>query len=245
MNSKHNIQAGDVWRLGKHKLACGDSTQLISYQKLLGNEKVSLTITDPPYNVAYKRFVNGDNQGNAFTNFLKIVCQHIVDHTSGAIYISMASSEMYALKKAFEDAGGHWSTFIIWAKNHFTISRADYHKQFEPILYGWSKNGNKYWCGDRTQSDLWAIKRVGSNKLHPTMKPVELMERMIENSCQSDDLVLDPFGGSGTTLISCENKGRQCRMIEIDPHYCQIIVDRWEHHTGKQAFKIGESEWQK
>ena len=231
---------GDSWQLGDHKLLCGNSVELISYQKLLGNEMADMTLTDPPYNVAYKRGrISGDDQGHQFEDFLKQACRHIVDHTRGSIYISMASSEMYTLKKAFEEAGGHWSTFIIWAKNHFSIGRSDYHRQFEPILYGWSKHGKHYWCGDRTQSDLWFHKKVQKCKLHPTMKPVDLLERAITNSSKPGDIVLDPFGGSGSTLMACENTGRKCRMIEVDPQYIQTIIDRWENHTQKKAVQIG------
>lgn len=235
-------KTGDLWQLGKHKLLCGDSTRLTSYQVLFGNTMADMTVTDPPYNVAYKRaYIEGDNQGAAFEAFLRVVCGYIVKHTRGGIYISMASSEMYSLKRAFEKAGGHWSTFIIWAKNHFSIGRSDYHRQFEPILYGWSKYGKRHWCGDRTQSDLWFHKKISRCKLHPTMKPIDLLERAIRNSSQPDDIVLDPFGGSGSTLIACEQTNRKCRMIEIEPQYVEVIINRWKQATGKEAIRVEQT----
>jgi DNA modification methylase len=139
------------------------------------------------------------------------------------------------LKREFEKAGGHWSTFIIWAKSHFALSRSDYQRQFEPILYGWKQGNSRHWCGDRAQSDLWQEQIVGSNKLHPTMKPVALLERMILNSSRPNDVVLDPFGGSGSTLIAAEKLNRRARLIELDPKYVDVIVKRWEKFTGKKA----------
>jgi DNA modification methylase len=207
---------------------------------LLGSELADLTITDPPYNVNYdqdgEKILN-DNLGGEFSGFLNKICSNILAHTSGAIYIFMAMSEIGNLKREFEKAGGHWSTFIIWAKNHFALSRSDYQKQYEPILYGWKEGNTRHWCGDRDQSDLWTEQIVGSNKLHPTMKPVALLERMILNSSKPHDIVLDPFGGSGSTLIACENLKRNARLIELDPKYVDVIVKRWENHTGQEAVK--------
>jgi DNA modification methylase len=229
---------GDLWSLGNHKVFCGDSTDPSSYKALLAGELANLTITDPPYNVNYdqdgEKILN-DNLGGEFSGFLNKICHNILAHTSGAIYIFMAISEIGNLKREFEKAGGHWSTFIIWAKNHFALSRSDYQKQYEPILYGWRKGFMRHWCGDRDQSDLWTEQIVGSNKLHPTMKPVALLERMILNSSKPHDIVLDPFGGSGSTLIACENLNRQARLIELDPKYVDVIVKRWENHAGQEA----------
>jgi DNA modification methylase len=147
----------------------------------------------------------------------------------------MSSSELDTLQAAFRAAGGKWSTFIIWAKNTFTMGRADYQRQYEPILYGWKDGAQHYWCGARDQGDVWHIKKPHKNDLHPTMKPVELMERAVRNSSKTRDIVLDPFGGSGTTLIACEKSGRRARLIELDPKYCDVIVSRWESFTGKDA----------
>ena len=142
---------------------------------------------------------------------------------------------LYLLQAAFREAGGKWSTFIIWAKNTFTMGRSDYQRQYEPILYGWPEGGKHHWCGDRDQSDVWQIKKPHKNDLHPTMKPVELVERAIRNSSKPGDVVLDPFGGSGTTLIAAEKSGRTARLMELDPKYVDVIVRRWQDWTGKLA----------
>ena len=155
--------------------------------------------------------------------------------TKGACYLSMSSSELDTLQRAFKAAGGKWSTFIIWAKNTFTLGRADYQRQYEPILYGWKDGAKHFWCGDRDQGDVWNIKKPQKNDLHPTMKPVELVERAIRNSSRPGNTVLDPFGGSGTTLIAAEKSGRLARLIELDPKYVDVIVRRWQDWTGKQA----------
>jgi DNA modification methylase len=155
--------------------------------------------------------------------------------TKGAIYVCMSSSEIHTLQRVFREAGGHWSTFIVWAKNTFTMGRSDYQRQYEPILYGWKEGTDHFWCGARDQGDVWFIKKPSVNDLHPTMKPVELVERAVRNSSKGRDTVLDPFGGSGTTLIACEKSGRQARVIELDPKYCDVIVTRWQEFAGKQA----------
>jgi DNA modification methylase len=147
----------------------------------------------------------------------------------------MSSSELHTLYSAFIHAGGHWSTFIIWGKDTFTLGRSDYQRQFEPILYGWTEGSDHFWCGDRNQGDLWLFDKPRVNDLHPTMKPVALIERAIRNSSRRGELVLDPFCGSGTTLIACEKSGRKARLIEIDPIYCDVIVKRWQEFTGQAA----------
>ena len=147
----------------------------------------------------------------------------------------MSSSELDTLQKAFRAAGGHWSTFVIWAKNTFTLGRSDYQRQYEPILYGWKDGADHYWCGARDQGDVWFIDKPAKNDLHPTMKPLELVERAIRNSSKSRDIVLDPFGGSGTTLIAAERSGRRARLVELDPKYVDVIVQRWENLTKVKA----------
>ncbi len=241
-------QPGDLWILGEHKLLCGDATKADDYKVLLGEELVDMTFTDPPYNVNYantakekmlgkNRPIMNDNLGAGFGSFLFDACDNILTRTKGAIYIAMSSSELDTLQAAFRAAGGKWSTFIIWAKNTFTLGRADYQRQYEPILYGWRDGADHYWCGARDQGDVWNIKKPAKNDLHPTMKPVELVERAIRNSSKTKDLVLDPFGGSGTTLIACEKTGRRARLIELDPKYVDVIVKRWEEYTGQKAQK--------
>ncbi|HDR9128803.1 TPA: site-specific DNA-methyltransferase [Burkholderia vietnamiensis] len=239
-------RAGDIWMLGEHKLLCGDATKAESYQALLGDELADMTVTDPPYNVNYAntakdklrgkdRPILNDNLGDGFEAFLTAACQNLLSVTKGAVYIAMSSSELDTLQSAFRAAGGRWSTFIIWAKNTFTLGRADYQRQYEPILYGWRDGADHFWCGARDQGDVWQIKKPAKNDLHPTMKPVELVERAVRNSSKTRDIVLDPFGGSGTTLIACEKSGRRARLIELDPKYVDVIVRRWQDWTGKRA----------
>ena len=244
-------QPGDVWLLGEHKILCGDATKVEDYKALLGDELADMTVTDPPYNVNYantakdkmrgtNRPILNDNMGDGFAGFLLLACQNILDVTKGAVYIAMSSSELDTLQSAFRAAGGKWSTFIIWAKNTFTMGRADYQRQYEPILYGWKDGAQHYWCGARDQGDVWQIKKPHKNDLHPTMKPVELMERAVRNSSKTRDIVLDPFGGSGTTLIACEKSGRRARLIELDPKYVDVIVKRWQDFTGKEAQRASD-----
>ena len=237
---------GDVWLLGGHRLLCGDSTVADSYDRLLDGEPVDMVFTDPPYNVNYAnsakdkmrgrdRAILNDNLGDGFYDFLLAALTPTIAHCRGGIYVAMSSSELDVLQAAFRAAGGKWSTFIIWAKNTFTLGRADYQRQYEPILYGWPEGAQRHWCGDRDQGDVWNIRKPQKNDLHPTMKPVELVERAIRNSSRPGNVVLDPFGGSGTTLIAAEKSGRLARLIELDPKYVDVIVRRWQGWTGKQA----------
>jgi len=241
-------KSGDIWILGEHKVLCGDATKAEDYKALLGDELVDMTFTDPPYNVNYantakdkmrgkNRPILNDNLGENFQGFLESACQNILNVTKGAVYIAMSSSELDTLQSAFRSAGGKWSTFVIWAKNTFTLGRADYQRQYEPILYGWKDGADHYWCGARDQGDVWQIKKPQKNDLHPTMKPVELVERAVRNSSKTRDLVLDPFGGSGSTLIACEKSGRRARLIELDPKYVDVIIRRWQEFAGKQAIR--------
>ena len=239
---------GDVWIMGQHRLLCGDSTNAASYTLLMAGEKAHMVVTDPPYGVNYansakdklrgtNRPILNDNLGEDFEPFLKAALTPMIAHCQGAIYIAMSSSELDTLQSAFRAAGGRWSTFIIWAKNTFTLGRSDYQRQYEPILYGWPEGANRHWCGDRDQGDVWHFNKPRVNDLHPTMKPVELVERAIRNSSRPGDLVLDPFGGSGTTLIAAEKSGRQARLIELDPKYVDTIVRRWQDYAGAQAIR--------
>jgi DNA modification methylase len=236
---------GDVWVLGDHRLVCGDATSMDAIQTVLAGGLADMVFSDPPYNVDYvgktakKLKIGNDALGGKFYEFLRDACTNMIAVTKGAIYICMSSSELHTLYQAFTDAGGHWSTFVIWAKHHFTLGRSDYQRQYEPILYGWRKGTDHFWCGDRNQGDVWSIKRPMANLEHPTMKPVELVERAIGNSSKTRDTILDPFGGSGTTLIACEKNGRQGRLIELNPKYCDVIVLRWEAFTGSHARREG------
>ena len=238
---------GDVWVLGEHRLMCGDATQMTDVEKVLAGGLADMVFCDPPYGVNYgatmkskaggkkHRKIANDNLGEDFGAFLRDACANLLAVTKGAIYICMSSSALHTLHQAFTEAGGHWSTFVIWAKNTFTLGRSDYQRQYEPILYGWKEGTDHFWCGARDQGDVWFIKKPVANDLHPTMKPVELVERALRNSSKSRDTVLDPFGGSGTTLIACERTGRQARLIELDPKYCDVIIRRFQEHSGKVA----------
>jgi len=237
---------GDVWIMGQHRLLCGDSISMDDIQKVLAGGLADMTFTDPPYNVAYegktarKLTIHNDTLGDSFHEFLREACANVLAVTKGGVYICMSSSELHTLYQAFSEAGGHWSTFVIWAKNHFTLGRSDYQRQYEPMLYGWRNGTDHFWCGARDQGDIWFIKRPVSSQEHPTMKPVELVERAIRNSSKTRDTILDPFGGSGTTLIACEKSGRQSRLIELEPRYADVICRRWQDYTGKEAALEGD-----
>ena len=242
---------GDIWICGEHRVLCGDATDADAYATLLGGEVADMVFTDPPYNVNYantpkdklrgkNRAILNDNLGDGFQDFLLAALTPTLAHCRGAIYVAMSSSELDTLQAVFRAAGGHWSTFIIWAKNTFTLGHADYQRQFEPILYGWPEGSKRHWCGDRDQGDVWQIRKPAKNVLHPTMKPVELVERAIRNSSRPSDVVLDPFGGSGTTMIAAEKSGRQACLIELDPKYVDVIVRRWQAWTGKEATRAAD-----
>lgn len=248
-------RTGDIWIMGEHRLLCGDSTSEADMKKLMAGELADMVFTDPPYNVNYGdtakdklrskggakagRKIMNDNLGDDFEAFLTAACKNMLAHTKGALYICMSSSELDTLQSAFRNAGGKWSTFIIWAKNTFTLGRSDYQRQYEPILYGWKDGNDRYWCGARDQGHVWFYNKLQKNDLHPTMKPVDLVVRGIKNSSKTLDIVLDPFGGSGSTLIAAEHTGRQARLIELDPKYVDVIVRRWQEMTGLQATLSG------
>jgi DNA modification methylase len=237
---------GDLWILGDHRVLCGDATVLSDVEQVLGGQLADLCWTDPPYSVRYgdsakdklrgkHRPILNDDLGQNFGPFLYDVCVNVLAVTKGACYICMGSSELHTLREAFTAAGGRWSDYLVWAKSHFTLGRADYQRQYEPILYGWKDGSDHYWCGARDQGDVWFFEKPAKNDLHPTMKPVALVERAIRNSSKSRDIVLDPFGGSGSTLIACEKAGRHARLIELDPRYVDTIIERWQRFTGECA----------
>ena len=239
---------GDLWEMDGHRVLCGDATESGTMDQLLAGVQAAMTVTDPPYNVAYRamsrkgtsRAIQNDDLGGEFESFLFEVCRNILSSTTGAIYIFMSSSELHSLYSAFTRAGGHYSTFLIWAKHHFTLGRSDYQRQYEPILYGWREGANRFWCGARNQGDVWSFAKPAVNDLHPTMKPVALIEQAIQNSSRHGDVVLDAFGGSGSTLIACQKTGREARLVEIDPLYVDVIVRRWQEFTGREAVLEGD-----
>ncbi len=240
-------RTGDLWRCGEHRVLCGDATKLTDVQRALGADRLAdMAFLDPPYNVAYeggtaaKMTIANDALGGGFLDFIRPALTNLLQVTKGASYVCMSSSEWPTLHRAWQDAGGKWSSTIIWAKNTFALGRADYHQQFEAMLYGWKAGNQHYWCGARDQGNVWHFDKPARNDLHPTMKPVALVERAIRNSSKHRDTVLDPFGGSGTTMIAAERTGRQAVLLEIDPAYVDVIVRRWEDTNGQPAILDGE-----
>jgi DNA modification methylase len=241
-------RTGDLWRCGDHRLLCGDATKLADVQRALGaGQLADMGFLDPPYNVAYeggtaaKMTIANDALGGGFLDFLRPALANVLQVTKGACYVCMSSSEWPVLHRAWQEAGGKWSSTIIWAKNTFALGRADYHQQFEAMLYGWKAGSQHYWCGARDQGNVWHFDKPARNDLHPTMKPVALVERAIRNSSKPRDTVLDCFGGSGTTMIAAERTGRRAVLLEIDPAYADVIVWRWQEATGEAAVLEGEN----
>jgi len=239
-------QPGDLWNCGEHRAMCGDARSPADVERVLGGELADMAFTDPPYGVNYAnsakdkqrgkhRPILNDKPGEDFEAMLRAASANIFAVTKGAIYICMSSSELDTLQRAFRAAGGRWSTFVIWAKHTFTLGRADYQRQYEPILYGWKEGSDHFWCGARDQGDVWFFDKPSRNDLHPTMKPVALVERAVRNSSKSRDIILDPFGGSGTTMIAAQRTGRRARLVELDPIYVDVTVERWQAYTDNEA----------
>jgi DNA modification methylase len=246
---KHRTNPGELWKLGDHLLYCGDSVDENTFTRLMGDEKAHLIWTDPPWNVNYgaddshpswkpRTIMNDHMTEGEWDEFVAGFCKTLKDNSQdGApIYLVMSAQEWPVIDRNLREVGFHWSSTIIWAKDRLVLSRKDYHTQYEPIWYGWNEDGPRLTpVEDRKQSDLWEIERPSKSELHPTMKPIELVQRSIVNSCKPGEIVLDAFGGSGSTLIACEQTNRKCRMVELDPKYCDVILARWEKFTGKTA----------
>ncbi len=286
---------GELYALGNHRLLCGDATSMPDMERLMGDRKARLVFTDPPYNVNYeggggqkrKGIMNDEMPTEQFYDFLLKSMNNMLNHTDGVYYVCMSPKELGQLKRAFEEAGGHWQSYVIWVKNRFTLGGSDYQPQYEPIMYGWNKGvKNHFFVDDRTQgnvwydlggrakyengktyiniggirleldgkvtgkvlkgkrkTDVWEYDRPNASKEHPTMKPIKMITEAIKNSSMPGDLVLDPFLGSGSTLIACEQSARICYGMELDPHYADVIrkrywkyinddkEDGWEEHT--------------
>lgn len=236
-------QLGDIWQLGRHRLMCGDSTDEASVQRLCGDAKMDLLITDPPYNVDYTGKtkdalkIQNDKMGNdAFRQFLRdaFFAADCVMKPGAVFYIWHADSEGYNFRGACFDIGWKVRECLIWVKNSMVLGRQDYQWKHEPCLYGW-KEGTHLWASDRKQTTTLNFDRPTANKIHPTMKPVKLFDYQICNNTKAGDAVLDLFGGSGTTIIACEQNGRTAYMMEYDPRYVDAIVKRWENLTGEKA----------
>lgn len=226
-------KAGDVWLLGAHKLVCGDSTKEETYKVLMGEQKANLVVTDPPYNVNYQgsagKIKNDNLKNEQFYHFLldSFTCIEKSMADDASIYVFHADTEGLNFRKAFADAGFYLSGTCIWKKQSLVLGRSPYQWQHEPCLFGWKKNGRHQWYSDRKQTTIWEFDKPKKNGDHPTMKPIPLIAYPIRNSSMTNCIVLDPFGGSGSTLIACEQTGRICRTIELDEKYCDVIVKRY------------------
>lgn len=237
-------KAGDIWLLGKHRLICGDSTKLSDVEKLMDGKKANICVTDPPYNVNYsagkenERVIKNDHmENNQFYEFLLAAYKNIfavLDDGAGA-YIFHADTEGLNFRKAFKDAGFHLANVCIWVKQSLVLGRSDYQWQHEPVLYGWKPTGKHRWYSDRKQTTVWNFDRPTKSPDHPTMKPVPLMAYPIQNSSMTNCIVYEPFGGSGSTLIACEQTGRICFVVELDEKYCDVIVRRYIETAGEDT----------
>ncbi len=246
-------QPGDLWAMGAHRLLIGDAGDRAAVARLLDSKRAAMCFTDPPYNVAYgdhggqqqgqrkRRIQNDAMPREQFETFCRGWVSNLLQHVDGAIYCCMSSKELPLVSRVFEEEGGHWSDTIIWRKDRFTLGRADYQRQYEPIWFGWREGAKHQWHGARNQGDVWDVDRPSDNEAHPTMKPLALVEKAIENSSSAGDVVLDLFLGSGSTLIAAERTGRVCYGTELDPHYGSVVLARWESFTGKVAECLSRS----
>ena len=229
---------GDVWTLGRHRLVCGDSTKPETYTMLMGETKANLVITDPPYNVNYEgsagKIKNDNMAGEKFYEFLLAAFKNMesVMATDASIYVFHADTEGLNFRRAFADAGFYLSGCCIWKKQSLVLGRSPYQWQHEPVLYGWKKNGKHQWYTGRKETTIWEFDKPKKNGDHPTMKPIPLLSYPIGNSSMANSVVLDPFGGSGSTLIACEQTDRICRTIELDEKFCDVIVNRYIEQVG-------------
>lgn len=229
---------GDIWQLGKHRVICGDSTKAETYKQLLDDRKANLVVTDPPYNVDVEetagKILNDNMSDGDFYQFLRSMFTQVENHmeTDASIYVFHADTEGLNFRKAFKDAGFYLSGCCIWKKNSLVLGRSPYQWQHEPCLYGWKKKGKHQWFSDRKQTTIWEYDRPKSSKDHPTMKPIQLMAYPIQNSSMRGTIVLDPFLGSGSTLIAADQTGRVCYGIELDEKFVDVIVKRYIEVTG-------------
>lgn len=241
---------GDIWLLGRHRLICGDSTKAETYEKLMDGKKANLCVTDPPYSVNYSSkagSIKNDNLSDQdFYNFLLAAFKNIENSMAddASIYVFHADTEGYNFRKAFKEAGFYLSGVCIWVKQSLVLGRSPYQWQHEPILFGWRKDGRHKWYSDRKQTTIWNFDRPTKSELHPTMKPVPLVAYPIQNSSMSNCIVLEPFAGSGSTLIACEQLGRICYAIELDEKYADVIVKRYIEYVDsyEEVFLIRDGE---
>lgn len=233
------VEKGDVWTVGRHRLMCGDATVAKDVQKLMDGKKANLILTDPPYGVSFQSsdglsIQNDSIKGEEFYKFLLAAMKNIVSvlEPGGAAYVFHADTEGLNFRRAFVDAGFHLAGCCIWVKNSLVLGRSDYQWQHEPVLYGFLKNGKHSWYSDRKQTTIWNFDKPKRNKNHPTSKPLDLLAYPIGNSTQANAIVLDTFGGSGSTLMACEQTNRICYMMELDPKYASVILRRYVEDGG-------------
>ncbi|MEI4300853.1 site-specific DNA-methyltransferase [Streptococcus suis] len=235
---------GDIWQLGKHRVICGDSTKAETYDQLLGDKKANLVVTDPPYNVDVEetagKILNDNMPDSDFYQFLFDMFTQVEKHmeSDGSIYVFHADTEGLNFRKAFKEAGFYLSGCCIWKKNSLVLGRSPYQWQHEPCLFGWKQKGKHQWFSDRKQTTIWEYDRPKSSKDHPTMKPIPLMAYPIQNSSMRGTIVLDPFLGSGSTLMAADQTGRVCYGIELDEKFVDVIVKRYIESTGNDNVSV-------
>lgn len=253
LNKAAFVKQGDVWTVGRHKLMCGDATSADDVNTLMGEKKANLIVTDPPYNVAFESsdglsIKNDKMENTKFYEFLLAAFKNMADHLEkgGAAYVFHADTEGLNFRKAFIDAGFHLSGCCIWVKNSLVLGRSDYQWQHEPVLYGFLQNGKHYWSKNagRSQTTIWNFDKPKKNRNHPTSKPLNLLAYPIGNSSQENAIVIDTFGGSGSTLMTCEQTNRTCYMMELDEKYASVILRRYVEDTGDEdnVFVIRDGE---
>ena len=233
------VEKGDVWVVGRHRLVCGDATCPDDVEKLMDGKKANLIVTDPPYGVSFKSasgltIQNDSMKDEEFYNFLYKSFANMVAHmeSGGSAYVFHADTEGLTFRKAFIDAGFHLAGVCIWSKNSLVLGRSDYHWQHEPVLYGFLKNGKHRWYSDRKQTTIWNFNKPKRNENHPTSKPLDLLAYPIRNSSQENAIVIDTFGGSGSTLMACEQTNRICYTMELDEKYASVILRRYVEDVG-------------
>lgn len=240
---------GWIWQLGQHRLMCGDSTVPEDMRRLFDGSVARMCITDPPWNVAIgldnnpvhrqrEGLINDNLSSDDFKAFLDGFVRTVAPYLDGDMYCCLGASEWPRLDVAMRDNGFHWSGTIIWVKDTFVMGRSNYHRRYEPIWYGWKSGKTSSFNGERNLDDVWEFKRPRVSEEHPTMKPIELWGEAILNSSKPGDVIVDPFGGSGTAIIAAEQLGRKALSMELDPKYCDVIVKRWEALTGGKANKL-------
>lgn len=240
---------GNIYKLGNHYLMCGDSTNPDDVKRLMNNQLADLIVTDPPYNVNYEgktddnlKIMNDNMEDNQFYSFLESAFINLYNSVKdgGSIYVFHADTEGLNFRKAMMSSGFKLAECLVWVKNAFVMGRQDYHWKHEPVLYGWKPGASHYFINDRSQSTVLEFDKPIRNEEHPTMKPIDLIAYLINNSSKKNEIVLDLFGGSGTTMIACEQTNRKAFIMELDPRYCDVIVDRWEKFTNQKAELINE-----